>query len=33
MDHLRGLPVKSKGELPTSPVDERAIEARAIKAG
>ena len=24
MDHLRGLPVKSKGELPIIPVDERA---------
>lgn len=33
MDHLRSLPVKSKGELPTIPVDERAAEIRAIKAG
>jgi 2',3'-cyclic-nucleotide 2'-phosphodiesterase (5'-nucleotidase family) len=32
MDHLRGLPVKNKGELPTIPVDERAAEVRAIKA-
>ena len=33
MDHLRSLPVKSPGELPTIPVDERAAEVRAIKAG
>jgi 5'-nucleotidase len=33
MDHLRGLPAKSPGELPTIPVDERAAEVRAIKAG
>ena len=33
MDHLRKLPVKSKGELPTIPVDERAAEVRAIKVG
>jgi 5'-nucleotidase len=33
MDHLRSLPVKSAGELPTIPVDERAAEVRAIKAG
>jgi 5'-nucleotidase / UDP-sugar diphosphatase len=33
MDHLRRLPVKSKGELPVIPVDERATEVRAIKAG
>ncbi|NTU48893.1 MAG: hypothetical protein HGA84_07825, partial [Syntrophobacteraceae bacterium] len=33
MDHLRSLPVKSKGQLPTIPVDERAAEIRAIKAG
>ena len=33
MDHLRSLPVKNKGELPTIPVDERAAEVRAIKAG
>jgi len=33
MDHLRRLPVKTKGELPIIPVDERAAEARAIRAG
>jgi len=33
MDHLRSLPVKTKGELPTIPVDARAKEVRAIKAG
>jgi 5'-nucleotidase/UDP-sugar diphosphatase len=33
MDHLRSLPVKSAGELPTIPVDERAAEVRAIKVG
>jgi len=33
MDHLRSLPVKTKGELPVIPVDERAAEVRAIKAG
>jgi len=33
MDHLRRLPVKSPGELPVIPVDERAAEIRAIKAG
>jgi 5'-nucleotidase len=33
MDHLRRLPVKNKGELPTIPVDERAAEVRAIKEG
>jgi len=33
MDHLRSLPVRSKGELPVIPVDERAAEVRAIKAG
>lgn len=33
MDHLRSLPVKSKGELPVIPVDERAAEVRAIKLG
>jgi 5'-nucleotidase / UDP-sugar diphosphatase len=32
MDHLRSLPVKSKGELPVIPVDERAAEVRAIQA-
>jgi 5'-nucleotidase len=31
MDHLRRLPVKTKGELPVIPVDERAAEVRAIK--
>jgi 5'-nucleotidase len=33
MDHLRALPVKNAGELPMIPVDERAAEVRAIKAG
>jgi 5'-nucleotidase len=33
MDHLRRLPVKSKGELPIIPVGERAAEVRALKAG
>jgi 5'-nucleotidase / UDP-sugar diphosphatase len=33
MDHLRSLPFKSKGELPVIPVDDRAAEVRAIKAG
>ncbi len=33
MDYLRSLPVKSKGELPTIPVDARANEVRANKAG
>jgi 5'-nucleotidase len=33
MDHLRRLPVKSKGELPIIPVDERASEVRGIKVG
>ena len=33
MDHLRALPVKGPGELPMIPVDERAAEVRAIKAG
>jgi 5'-nucleotidase len=33
MDHLRGLPVKTKGELPIIPVDQRAAEVRAIKVG
>jgi len=32
MDHLRSLPAK-KGELPVIPVDGRAAEVRAIKAG
>ena len=31
MDHLRSLPVKNAGELPTIPVDERAAEVRAIR--
>ena len=33
MDHLRSLPASGKGELPRIPVDERAAEVRAIKAG
>jgi 5'-nucleotidase / UDP-sugar diphosphatase len=33
MDHLRRLPVKTKGELPVIPVDDRAAEVRAIKIG
>jgi len=33
MDHLRSLPVKTKGELPVIPVDARAAEVRAIKVG
>jgi len=33
MDHLRSLPVKNLGELPIIPIDERALEIRAIKAG
>ena len=33
LDHLRGLPVKTKGDLPVIPGDERAAEVRAIKAG
>jgi 5'-nucleotidase len=33
MDYLRSLPKKDKEELPTIPVDERAAEVRAIKAG
>jgi len=32
MDYLRRLPVKTKSELPTIPVDDRAEEVRAIKA-
>jgi 5'-nucleotidase/UDP-sugar diphosphatase len=31
MDHLRGLPVKRQGELPTIPLDDRATEVRAIR--
>jgi len=30
MDHLRRLPVTTKGELPTIPLDDRALEVRAI---
>ena len=33
MDYLRGLPVKSPGELPVIPVDARASEVRVIRAG
>jgi 5'-nucleotidase / UDP-sugar diphosphatase len=33
MDYMYSLPVKRKGELPTIPVDARAREVRAIKAG
>jgi 5'-nucleotidase / UDP-sugar diphosphatase len=33
MDHLRRLPVKSKGQLPMIPVDDSAAEVRAIKVG
>ncbi len=33
MDHLRRLPVTKPGELPVIPVDERAAEVRALKAG
>jgi 5'-nucleotidase len=33
MDFLRNLPAKKAGELPVIPVDERAAEVRAIKAG
>jgi len=33
MDHLQSLPVKTNGELPVIPVDERAAEVRAIKVG
>jgi 5'-nucleotidase / UDP-sugar diphosphatase len=33
MDYLRALPVQSPGQLPTIPVDERAAEVRAIRAG
>jgi 5'-nucleotidase/UDP-sugar diphosphatase len=33
MDHLRSLPVNKAGALPTIPVDARAAEVRAIKAG
>jgi hypothetical protein len=33
MDHLRNLPAKNMGALPTVPVDERAAEVRMIKEG
>jgi 5'-nucleotidase len=33
MDHLRSLPARSPDTLPTIPVDERAAEVRAIRAG
>jgi 5'-nucleotidase len=33
MDHLSSLPVKTAGELPVIPIDERAAETRAIKVG
>ena len=33
MDHLRSLPIKQNGTLPTIAVDERAAEVRAIRAG
>ena len=33
MDHLRGLPAESEGQLPRLLVDQRATEVRAIKAG
>jgi 5'-nucleotidase len=33
MDHLRRLPVTDDGALPVFPLDERAREVRAIKAG
>jgi 5'-nucleotidase len=33
MDHLRDLPVKSPGDLPVIPVDERPAEVRAIERG
>jgi 5'-nucleotidase len=33
MDHFRSLPVKTGGQLPVIPVDERAAEVRAVKAG
>jgi hypothetical protein len=33
MDHLRALPARSTGTLPIIPIDERASEVRAIKAG
>jgi 5'-nucleotidase/UDP-sugar diphosphatase len=33
MDHLRALPATNHGELPAIPLDERAAEVRAIRAG
>ncbi len=33
MDHLRSLPVRKAGELPTIVIDDRAKEVRAIKVG
>jgi 5'-nucleotidase/UDP-sugar diphosphatase len=33
MDHLRGLPINGHDRLPTIPIDERATEVRAIRAG
>jgi len=30
MDHVRSLPIKTRGELPVIPVDARAAEVRAI---
>ena len=33
MDFLRRLPVGNEGELPIIPVDERAMEIRAIRQG
>ena len=33
MDHLRRLPARRKGELPTIPADERAAEVRASRVG
>jgi 5'-nucleotidase len=33
MDYVRDLPVQKKGELPVIPVDARAAEVRALKAG
>jgi 5'-nucleotidase len=33
MDHLRQLPINGQEKLPTVPIDDRAREVRAIKAG
>jgi 5'-nucleotidase / UDP-sugar diphosphatase len=33
MDYLRNLPVETPGTLPIIPVDGRAAEVRAVKAG